>query len=203
MKQPIPSVHGFEYFSAQARGTIKPLWVALAILLIAGCANTNSSDSNQDQQAAQPYSPASLEPIVVRVTGYGTYKSDKGKAIATQRLMAMRASKLDALRSLVERVYGTIIYGSSTVKDFAVQNDQLRTWVDSYIRGAKVIAVNEMSGGSFETVLELVLEPAFRECLTHTNHFRYTEECRMMLSSGKEMARNPSKTPGSGAQYYF
>ncbi|PID42922.1 MAG: hypothetical protein CSA52_00790 [Gammaproteobacteria bacterium] len=147
--------------------------------------------------------PMSLEPIIVRVTGYGTYKSARGKVTERQRLMAMRASKLDAFRSLAERVYGMVIYGSSTVKDFALENDQFRTWVDSYIRGAKIIAVNEMAGGAFETVVELVLESRFRECLTHTNHFRYTEECRMLLSSGKEMVRNPGKTPGSGAQYYF
>ncbi len=147
--------------------------------------------------------PATLEPIVVRVTGYGTYEETKGKVTERQRLMAMRASKLDAFRSLAERVYGTAIYGSSTVKDFVAENDQFRTWVDSYIRGAKIIAVNEMAGGSFETVMELVLEPKFRECLTHTNHFRYTDECRLMLTSGRVRYEGSSKTPGSGAQYYF
>ena len=61
---------------------------------------------------------------------------------------------------------GTVIYGSSTVNDFVLQNDMFRTYVDSYIRGAKMVAVNEHSDGVVETVMELKLEPRFRACVS-------------------------------------
>lgn len=108
-----------------------------------------------------------LEPITVRVSGFGTYEdSAKDRLNTRKRLLARRASQLDAYRNLAERVYGTVIYGSSTVNDFVLNNDNFRTYVDSYIRGAKMVAVNEHSDGVVETVMELKLEPRFRACVS-------------------------------------
>ena len=52
------------------------------------------------------------------------------------------------------------------VNDFVLRNDVFRTYVDSYIRGAKMVAVNEHSDGVVETVMELKLEPRFRACVS-------------------------------------
>jgi hypothetical protein len=123
--------------------------------------------------------PKYEKPIIVRVTGYGAYNSNKDRLSENQRLMAMRASKLDAYRALAERVYGTTIIGNSTVRDFVLKEDGFRTMVDSIIRGAKVVSVIDNNKGSFETLLELKLPPNFNDCLTDSNRFRYNEECRM------------------------
>ncbi|MGP4843755.1 LPP20 family lipoprotein [Marinobacter sp. 1Y8] len=129
-----------------------------AVLSLSGCAS-----SGQDQQSARENRP---EPIIVRVSGFGTYENTGADRLDTRkRLLARRASKLDAYRNLAERVYGTVIYGSSTVNDFVLRNDMFRTYVDSYIRGAKLVAVNEHSDGVVESVMELKLEPRFRECV--------------------------------------
>jgi hypothetical protein len=95
--------------------------------------------------------------------------------------MARRASQLDAYRNLAERVYGTVIYGSSTVNDFVVNNDNFRTYVDSYIRGARMVAVNEHSDGVIETVMELKLEPRFRECVSRVVDDQVRDQCMIPM----------------------
>ena len=134
-------------------------WISLSLIVsLAGCAPAGG----YRQAAEEPV----LEPITVRVSGFGTYESPATDRLNTQkRLMARRASQLDAYRNLAERVYGTVIYGSSTVNDFVLRNDVFRAYVDSYIRGAKLVAVNEHSDGVVESVMELKLEPRFRACV--------------------------------------
>ncbi len=156
------------------------LLVFVVFGLLSSCAGMNEEESEQKA------SKVTYEPILIRVSGYGTYEKEKDRLSERKRLMAMRASRLDAYRALAERVYGTAIMGSSTVKDFVLQDDNYRTMIDSVIRGAKVITVTEHQGGTYETVVELLLEPSFRECLTHVNQFRYSEECRLPLPHGND-----------------
>jgi hypothetical protein len=75
--------------------------------------------------------------------------------------MAMRASKLDAYRALAEHVYGIRVTGNSTVSSMMAQNDSFRVYVDSYVRGAKVVSVTPMADGNYETVLEIELDQDF------------------------------------------
>jgi len=178
-----------------ARGLCR-LVTLIMLLLVGGC---NSVYNSEPSQEAQRY-----DPIVIRVSGYGTYEEPKHAGSQRMRLLAMRASKLDAYRSLVERIYGTVIYGSSSVKGLVLQHDEFKTMVDSVIRGARVMSVSEMKGGGFETVLEVVLTPKFRQCLTNVNYFRYTEECRMPLPhSDSQMSASMASPPMTGFGGYF
>ncbi|KXS52035.1 MAG: hypothetical protein AWU57_3577 [Marinobacter sp. T13-3] len=130
--------------------------VAFLAVVLTGCVSSQSSE-----EQAKP----ELEPVTVRVSGYGTYEDVAADRSDTRkRLLARRASQLDAYRNLAERVYGTVIFGSSTVNDFVLQSDSFRTYVDSYVRGAKTLSVTEHRDGVIETVMELKLEPEFLEC---------------------------------------
>jgi hypothetical protein len=140
-------------------------WILIPLLAtsLAACAPVGSYRADSGSQSRDD---TKLEPITVRVSGLGTYENaGADRSDTRKRLMARRASQLDAYRNLVERVYGTVVYGSSTVNDFVLRNDMFRTYVDSYLRGAKVVAVNEHNDGVFETVMELKLEPRFRACV--------------------------------------
>lgn len=174
-------------------GTALVLMVVLATLGLAGCSTNTTDDAIYD----------GADPIVIRVTGFGTYADAKDKGSERKRLMAMRASKLDAYRSLAERVYGTVLFGSSTVNDFVLENDQFRAVVDSYIRGAKVITMNELSGGSFETVLELVLEPQFRHCLTYSNHYKASGNCSLPIPLGNDRSGDMNASNAKTDDLYF
>lgn len=123
-----------------------------------------------------------VEPIVVRVTGYGAYDKKEDAESESKRLMAIRASKLDAYRALAERIYGIGIRGGSKVDEFVLKNDGYAAVVDSYVRGARVVSIIENKGRGFETVLEVLLPGKFHECLNKTNNLKYDTDCLVPFS---------------------
>jgi len=150
--------------------TLRWIFVSVLAAVMIGCAPVGQYQNGSDNR--------DLEPITVRVSGFGTYEdASRDRSNTRKRLLARRASQLDAYRNLAERVYGTVIFGSSTVSDFVLSNDMFRTYVDSYIRGAKMVAVNEHSDGVFETVMELKLETEFRSCVAHVSDIQVQDLC--------------------------
>jgi hypothetical protein len=83
--------------------------------------------------------------------------------------MAMRAAQVDAYRNLAEQVQGFRITGSTTVSAFAVQNDTIRSYVDSYIRGARVVSTTSIADGNFQVEVELDMTNQFADCLVNFN----------------------------------
>lgn len=119
-----------------------------------------------------------MEPMVLQVTGYGAINpTTRGVTEVQRRLLAMRASKLDAYRTLAERVYGTQIVGSSTVENLVVQNDQYRAFVDARILGARVVYQDVLADGSYETMVEMIIDQGFRNCLATAGQGRSNTSC--------------------------
>jgi hypothetical protein len=81
--------------------------------------------------------------------------------------MAMRAAQVDAYRNLAEQVQGFRIIGSTTVSAFAVQNDTIRSYVDSYIKGARVVSTTSIADGNFQVEVELDMTNQFTDCLAN------------------------------------
>lgn len=125
-------------------------------------------------------------PTIIRVTGYGLY-DDKAKNSASKRLLAIRASRLDAYRNLAERVYGYSVTGTSSVKDFSLASDQFATSVDSVVRGARVVSISDNPKTGIETVVELELPGGFQSCLNKLNNFKHRLDClRPITTAGLE-----------------
>ena len=72
-----------------------------------------------------------------------------------KRLLALRAAKLDAIRTLAERVAGMHIWGGATISDMALRSDRVHVQLDTFIRGARTIAMNYMNDGSYEAVMQV------------------------------------------------
>lgn len=151
-----------------------------------------------------------IAPMVLRVVGYGAMASDTKKNPVQKRLMAMRAAKMDAYRSMAERVYGTSIQGSTTVRDMVVQNDRFRTYVETYMHGARVVSTDVLPDGSVETVLEMIIDQGFRNCLQTTDNQRFNVDCRVPLggnnpnhfaASQRQRVQGEAALPESG--FYF
>jgi hypothetical protein len=70
-------------------------------------------------------------------------------------LLAIRASKLDAYRSLTEQVYGQQLDASTTVADMVVQNDTFRTRVEGVIYGAVLVSITPAGDDTYETTMSL------------------------------------------------
>ncbi len=137
------------------------LLMLLVFSLLAGCAQPR-----QSPPAEEPVLLHQLDPIVIRVEGYGAPGRADVELTETQaQLLAMRASKMDAYRSLAERVYGTRVQGSTTVHNLTTRDDTLRAYVDNLIRGARVISVQQREDGTYVTQMELVLMPRAQHSL--------------------------------------
>lgn len=150
-----------------------------------------------------------MDPMVLRVSGFGAInETSTGVTQVQKRLMAMRASKLDAYRTLAERVYGTAISGNTTVENLVVQNDRFRTYVDTYIFGARVVSQDVMPDGSFETVLEMVIDEGFRNCLVSENQVRKNGQCATQVvhdldSFNRNNMSRQGVSPGETGLYFI
>ncbi len=172
---------------------------AIAALLMFGLATACAPLWQQGRNADDDR----FEPVTLRVSGFGTYEDvGKDRANTRKRLMARRASQLDAYRNLAERVYGTVTHGGATVSDFVLQNDDFRAYVDSYIRGAKTLDVSEHSDGVVETVVELKLEPQFRKCVATVPDSQVSGHCSLPYS-GESDTTSKTASAETDSLYYL
>lgn len=184
------------------------------VSLLAGCSSMQGQGMQQGQasnsqvvyqQIEHQYSPM-VEPIIVRVTGYGAYLDNPRMSKGQNQLMAMRSAKLDAYRAMAERVYGTRVSGGSTVEAMVLRDDRFRTYVDSVIRGAKVISTYELAHGNYETTMELVLEPTFYDCLGSVDMMQGSPNCTTPTVHGESPDTRAVARPlvkAQSSQYYL
>lgn len=126
----------------------------MASLVLPGCATV-------DLQKPTTVSAASMvTPLVEKIenltaTGYAVVSVQSHKIPAQQRLMAIRASKLEAYRALTEQVYGLQLDANSTVADMMVTHDTFRSKVQGIIYGATLVSITPVSEDTYETTLSL------------------------------------------------
>lgn len=101
-----------------------------------------------------------VDSVRVGATGYGA-PPPKYYPENQRRLMAMRASKIDAYRALAESINGLHIWGGTTIGDMVVQRDRYRVFIDSYVRGARIVSSTANDDGTYETIVELMVDDAF------------------------------------------
>ncbi len=71
--------------------------------------------------------------------------------------MAKSAAWAVALRNLMEVVGGVRVDSTTTIDNFIMKSDEVRTRVEGMVRGAKLKDQKEMPDGSFETTVEMKL----------------------------------------------
>ena len=101
-----------------------------------------------------------IQPLVEKretlmATGYAVVSVQNAKNPAQQRLLAIRASKLDAYRALTEQVYGQQLDASTTVADMTVMSDTFRAKVEGVIYGAVLVSITPVGEDTYETTLSL------------------------------------------------
>jgi hypothetical protein len=132
----------------------------LTTLALAGCQSVPLNIMGQDK-TVMPAAPTSMiSPLVEKretlvATGYAVISVQNHKNPAQQRLLAIRASKLDAYRSLTEQVYGQQLDASTTVADMTVMSDTFRAKVEGVIYGATMVSITPVGDDTYETTLSL------------------------------------------------
>ncbi len=101
-----------------------------------------------------------IAPLVERretltATGYAVISVQNHRNPAQQRLLAIRAAKLDAYRALTEQVYGLKVEANATVADMVVQNDTFRSRVEGVIFGATLVSITPAGDDTYEVTLTL------------------------------------------------
>ena len=101
-----------------------------------------------------------IQPLVEKretlvATGYAVISVQNHRNPAQQRLLAIRASKLDAYRALTEQVYGQQLDASTTVADMTVMSDTFRAKVEGVIYGAVLVSITPVGDDTYETTLSL------------------------------------------------
>jgi len=118
-------------------------------LLLTGCA------TNQEK-----YDAAILEAMVdqnrnILATGYAVISIQQHDNPAQQRLLSIRASKLDAYRTLMEQVYGQYLDANTTIEQMVVESDMFRARVQGVIYGAQLVSITPVGDDTYETTLSL------------------------------------------------
>ncbi len=128
-------------------------------LMLSGCYIVPVEQQQPARRAASPV--VDWKNVTIRATGQGA-PPERSVNAAQARIMTSRAAKLDALRNLLEQSYGVNISARSNVRDFILKNDSVKSRVDAYIRGAKVIHTIYHDDGGVEVEVEVTLKQNFR-----------------------------------------
>jgi hypothetical protein len=91
----------------------------------------------------------------ITATGYAVIEIQNSSVPAQRRLLAIRASKLDAYRTLAEQVYGQYLDATTTVADLVVVSDSFRARVEGVIYGARLESITPVGQDSYEVTLSL------------------------------------------------
>jgi hypothetical protein len=140
----------------------KPSMAIAALVLLTAC-----TTEKVQLTSAYTYLPNKT----LSATGYGTVEKSDKYSRSQIKLMAMRASKMDAYRSLAEQLNGMQLRSHTSVDNMQVTQDSYQIFVDAFLQGARVkrtsaIGTDTYAGDdTFETVVELDLTPRFYECI--------------------------------------
>jgi len=136
------------------------LTLAVLATLSAASITTQRKQPLAKEEAPKPVREEAPKPLVERretitATGYAVISVQQHKNAAQQRLMAIRASKLDAYRNLAEQVYGQQLDSNATVADMMLSNDTFRVRVEGIIYGARLVSITPVGEDTYETTLSL------------------------------------------------
>lgn len=111
-------------------------------------------DSESDITSSM-ISPLVEKRETIVATGYAVISVQNHDNSSQQRLLAIRASKLEAYRSLAEQVYGQYLDATTTIADMVVMSDTFRSRVEGVIYGATVVSITPVGDDTYETTLSL------------------------------------------------
>jgi len=101
---------------------------------------------------------------VITSVGIGAPPAQPANA-AQARAMAERAAQVVAYRNLLEAVKGVRVDSTTTVENFIVTSDVIRTEVSGIIQGAMIMDKKYMSDGSVEVTVGMKLTGALADTL--------------------------------------
>ena len=133
-------------------------WALVAVtLLTTACALPpfKSAEQPKADESANMITPMTEKRETLVATGYAVISIQNHRNPAQQRLLAIRASKLDAYRALTEQVYGQQLDANTTIADMTVMSDTFRARVEGVVYGAVLVSITPVGDDTYETTLSL------------------------------------------------
>ncbi len=97
---------------------------------------------------------------VATARGIGIPPKNAGSPLQAKE-MTRKAAWGVALRNLMEVVNGVHVDSTTTVSNFVTTNDEVRTRVEGFVRGARLVQERDLPDGAMETTVELKLGGEF------------------------------------------
>lgn len=121
-----------------------------------------SASASATASAQSTVGTAYPAPVTITATGYGALDPALANNPPQQELMALRASEVEAYRTLAERVRGVEITADTRVSDFLTEHDRIFALVDTFVLvKSRVISQGPNRSGYFETTVALSLDTDF------------------------------------------
>jgi hypothetical protein len=96
---------------------------------------------------------------IIDAMGNAAIKGSEGH----QKIMAKRAAEMDAYRRLAGRMMGVKIDGTTTIRDFALENDEILASLSQVLKAATPTAIKyNKSDGSCEVTMEIKTQDIVR-----------------------------------------
>jgi|SRR6056300_934684 len=155
------------------KSTIKLARVSIlwSIAMVSGCenlsTNLSSFSSTNDMRATKNEALKTTGSLfaeqksavetsrILSATGFASVSVQPSKSINQRRLLAMRAAKLDAYRTLTEQIHGLRLQGETTIGESVVTSDRLAAAVQGLIIGAEVNQIKATSSDTYQVELSV------------------------------------------------
>jgi hypothetical protein len=126
-------------------------------LLTTACALPpfKTAEPTKAEEPANMITPMTEKRETLVATGYAVISIQNHRNASQQRLLAIRASKLDAYRALTEQVYGQQLDANTTIADMTVMSDTFRARVEGVVYGAVLVSITPVGDDTYETTLSL------------------------------------------------
>lgn len=134
---------------------MKSLFMTAVFLVVSGIVMSGTPLQNNFIQRACAAEMQTVADSAGKMTavGYGAFPA--GMPVGRAKLMARRAAIVDAQRNLVEIIKGTAVDAETSVENYIVTSDIVRTKVNGMVTGARIIAENLDADGSYEVTMEV------------------------------------------------
>ena len=154
---------------------VKSVGISVICLALSACSNQNSikvptlpliTNSDKDAPSAindtrsllgerKETETSEFYVPSISAIGFASVSVQPSKNINQRRLMAMRAAKLDAYRSLTEQIHGIRIQGETTIGEAVLTSDKLAAARNGIIIGARTVKIVPTSDDTYQTHLEV------------------------------------------------
>lgn len=106
-------------------------------------------NERRDAETSKYYVPS------ISAVGFSSIAIQPSKSLNQRRLMAIRAAKLDAYRSLTEQIHGIYIQGETTVGEAVLTSDKLGAALRGTVMGAKTTRIEPTGSDTYQVELSV------------------------------------------------